>query len=180
MKSVAKFLIVVSSCAVLTAATSITVAKGNIFGKQAIAQTPTNHLSPPTNSLNLNDSQLLYNENPAPTLGTNRGRSINRFITKDKAIGVIPKKAKLISAKLAPWSKYQTENFSGAILHDVSTERMVWVVKLFFPEGIDTEGGFFGEATLTTAYDAETGNIISQDVSSPPGKDIPRILEVVK
>ncbi|MFE1747671.1 hypothetical protein [Coleofasciculus sp. H7-2] len=143
---------------------SITI-KLNWSMQQAVGQVPSNQNLPalphPVPApVDLNKPQP-YNDNPIPTLPGNNNLPIDRFITREQAIGTLQKNARLISADLKPWGEHEKETFRNARLHDVSTERMVWVVKAAFPDGIETRGGFFKNATQTVTYDAQTGRFIS-------------------
>jgi hypothetical protein len=102
---------------------------------------------------------------PEPTRKANKHLSREKFISEVEAIGTIPPNAKLISAKLVTWSDYEADEFQGANFTDVSKDRMVWVVKLAFPQGVDTEAGFFDNARQTLVIDAETKETIVYGVT---------------
>lgn len=139
--------------------------KANWPIKQAVGQVPNNQNIPPLPHpipapVDLNKPQP-YNNNPTPTLPGNKNLPTNLFITREQAIGTLPKNARLISAELKPWGEHEKATFRNARLYDISPDRMVWVVKAAFPDGIETRGGFFSDATQTVSYDSETGRFIS-------------------
>jgi hypothetical protein len=105
---------------------------------------------------------------PEPTRKANKHLSREKFISEAEAIGTIPPDAKLISAKLVTWSDYEADEFQCADFTDVSKDRMVWVVKLAFPQGVDTEAAFFDNARQTLVIDAETKEIVVYGVTGKP------------
>jgi hypothetical protein len=42
---------------------------------------------------------------------------------------------------------------------------MVRVIKIKYPEGLDTKAGFYKNAVSTDVFDAETGNLIESTVT---------------
>lgn len=69
-------------------------------------------------------------------------------------------KSKILSIELKTMSEYmaQDEPNPNYSLTRVEPERMVYVVKTSFPDGLDTKAGYTSNAILLTVYDAETGD----------------------
>lgn len=101
------------------------------------------------------------NNKPTPTLAGNKDLLLDRFISRQNVIGKLPKTARLISADIKSWGQYEQEVLHDTHLHDVSQERMVWVVKVAYPDGISTRGGFFDNATQLAVVDAQTAQYIT-------------------
>jgi hypothetical protein len=112
------------------------------------------------------NSRQIIPQGPAPIrLPANAQFPLTRFISRQEAIGILSKKVRLISAKLMSLRDYGGQERDGATFHEVSSERMVWVVKLAFPEGLDTDGGYFEKARFTKVLDAQTGRLITSTTS---------------
>jgi hypothetical protein len=130
--------------------------------EQANGQIPCTHNLPALSHpilppFDLNNPKL-WNDNPSPTLSPNIGLSADQFTSRERAIGILPKDASLISVDLVPFSAAQDKNI---FFHDVSPERMVWGVKVAYLNGIWTRRAFYSNATQTSIYDTQTGKAIS-------------------
>lgn len=79
------------------------------------------------------------------------------FISREQTIGKLPDTARLISADLMPLGAVQDKY---EICHEASPEKMTWVVKVAYPDGIRTRGGFYANATQTCIRDAQTGQLL--------------------
>ncbi|ERI92190.1 hypothetical protein HMPREF1982_02579 [Clostridiales bacterium oral taxon 876 str. F0540] len=107
-----------------------------------------------------------------PKYKDNSAQNINNFISRNKIIDKAnsekdkTKKSIFKSADLKSWGKYVSElNEPGFKDYEISDGHMVWVVKISYPDGIDTRGGFYENAELTLIYDSETGDLISFHVN---------------
>lgn len=172
MKLTKKLSIAVGSFIVVAGVISVITTKANYFIKQAAAQIPSIQNAPLlTRSvpphIDLNNPQV-WNNNPSPKLPANKELSTSRFISREQAIGTLPPNAVLISADLMPWGQHEKETLHGVRFHEASQARMVWTVKIAHLKGIDTNGGFFANATQTVTYDGETGQIIDSTVTGKP------------
>lgn len=88
----------------------------------------------------------------------------NKLMTKEVAIEKvhIEKDGKLLSAELVSWNKFSNDVLGKSnSLAQISNERQVWVVKVSYPKGIDTKGGYFKNATQISVFDAETKEILN-------------------
>lgn len=144
-------------------------------GRYLLAQsTPQSNTSQSTNTTLLRPAKL-----PPPTLNKpvyrlkdNSILPLEQLISRSQAIGTIPKKAKLKSAKLLNLSEHykQREQITNGILlesAEIHPKRLVWEVTLDYPEGFDARPGHYDQATVTKVVDAETGKILSVDVDAP-------------
>jgi len=108
-----------------------------------------------------------YNENP-PALHVNNNLSESHFITKEQAIAKVSvgKEGDLKSAELVTWKQHlaNDEPKEQLINTQIDPDRMVWVVKNYFPKGLDTKAGFYEKATLISVFDAQTGQLLESTV----------------
>lgn len=88
----------------------------------------------------------------------------SKFITKENIIKEpgIRDGGKLLSADLVTYDQFSREILGkpnpGTMIEN---DRMVWVVKIDYPNGIKTRGGKFSKAVQISAYDSETGRFLS-------------------
>jgi hypothetical protein len=68
------------------------------------------------------------------------------------------------SSELKTWGKYLNDEKKEEFTQ-VSSNRMVKVIKTEYPDGLDTKAGFYGNATLTSVFDAETGNLLESSIT---------------
>ncbi|WJH36339.1 hypothetical protein N6H14_11235 [Paenibacillus sp. CC-CFT747] len=98
-----------------------------------------------------------------------------KFITKETAIekAHIKQEGKLISSTLMSWNHFSEEILGKSnSMPQIDDERMVWVVKVDYPKGIDTKGGYFNKAVQISAFDAETGQILNvTTIGDSPSKE---------
>jgi hypothetical protein len=101
-----------------------------------------------------------------PKLKGNKNLSTDKFITKERAIGKISAKTKLLDSKLKGWKDFRDNNLQDVIVDDIDQDRMVWEVDLQFPEGIQVGGNKYYDAVVNQAVDAETGEVVYFKVST--------------
>jgi hypothetical protein len=115
-----------------------------------------------------------YNESPEPIYKANSGTiTLGEAKILSKAafdkIAFIDPKGKHISTKLTDWAtatgaKNETLSGSGTKAtknHEVDDARQVYAVQTYFPDGVQTKGGFIKNCLDTAIYDAETGKILA-------------------
>ncbi|SFS77551.1 hypothetical protein [Paenibacillus sp. BC26] len=73
-------------------------------------------------------------------------------------------KEKILSEKLTSWKEYNNIEGENAANPEVSDDRMVWVISIDCPNGVQTRGGFFKNAVKTYVIDAETEKLIEMHV----------------
>ncbi|NYE57093.1 hypothetical protein [Carboxydothermus ferrireducens] len=109
-----------------------------------------------------------YNENPAPALHATNNLSEGHFITKEQAIAKVSvgKEGELKSAEFVTWKQHlaNDESKEQLVNTQIDPDRMVWVVKNYFPNGLDTKAGFYEKATLISVFDAQTGQLLESTV----------------
>lgn len=105
-----------------------------------------------------------------PSFRGNKNLDINKFISKERAIGKVPEQAKLAGSALKEWGQFKIDNLKGSTVDDIAPDRMVWEVALQFPKGIELGGDKYYDAVLTKAVDGETGDVIYFKVSTPAEK----------
>lgn len=110
-----------------------------------------------------------YNDNPAPLFPANNQLSSSRFIGRDQAVSRVSATsgAVLKSADLEAWSQHVAKDEPNDSIQDkeVDPNRMTWVVKTYYPNGLDTKAGFYANATLTSVFDAQTGQLLESTVT---------------
>lgn len=110
----------------------------------------------------------LYKENPDPALKGNANAQ-DRFLKRDQVLAKVqlPASAKVAATDLKTWGTFVSENYGnkGGAGTELAKDRMVWVIKVDYPEGVETKGGFFANAKQTIVFDAETGRFISRDTT---------------
>jgi hypothetical protein len=105
-----------------------------------------------------------------PRLKGNKNLSVDKFISKERAIGKISEKTKLIGSTLKGWKEFKNNNLENISVDDIDQDRMVWEVALQFTEGVQVGGDKYYDAVVTQAVDAETGEIVYFKVSTPVDK----------
>jgi hypothetical protein len=119
---------------------------------------------------NLNKSPGFFKGPKAPKFKGNKSLSAEKSIGKDKAVGEIPKKAKLVGAEFKSWKDFKDKELDNAIIDDVSEDRMIWEVQLSYPEGVEVGNDKYYDAIVTKVVDGETGEILHFMVESSPDK----------
>lgn len=112
-------------------------------------------------------------DNPKPIFTANKNATGVSFKSKDEILKIVDKNqekgtnssVKSIDSKT--WSQHISEDdpSSKDIDLQVDSDRNVWVVKTDYPNGLDTKAGFYDKATLTTVFDAETGQMLKSKVT---------------
>jgi hypothetical protein len=115
--------------------------------------------------LDLND-QKFFKQPKEPTFKPNKGASPEKLLKKEAAIAKHGKKAKLKSAELKTFGDFDKKNLKGMKNDDISPDRMVWEVESQFSDGVEINGAKYINPVVTTAVDAETGEILWLKVSS--------------
>ncbi|MDQ6423395.1 hypothetical protein RB620_28670 [Paenibacillus sp. LHD-117] len=88
----------------------------------------------------------------------------SKFISKEEIIKKprMEKDGKLKSADLVTYEQFSREVLGqenpGTIIEN---DRMVWVLTVEFPNGIKTKGGKFSKAVQISAFDSETGQLLT-------------------
>ncbi|MDQ0914599.1 hypothetical protein [Paenibacillus sp. V4I5] len=136
----------------------------------AYAETPA-QLDHPLAPENMIESEL--SEMPKmPIYKPNSHADKSIFITKEEAIEQARIKENggiLRSVELMTWDQFSREAWNKPnSMADRANDRMVWVVKVDYPKGIDTKGGYFFNANQTVVFDAETGQIFGGITSGDP------------
>ncbi len=108
-----------------------------------------------------------YNENPTPIYAKNNNTEIENFVTEDKCLKNIVQKSDsiIISKELKTWGKHVSDEKEEGINYQIDPERMVRVIKVKYPQGLDTKAGFYKNAIAINVFDAETGNLIESTVT---------------
>lgn len=65
------------------------------------------------------------------------------------------------------WGEHNSQDDpnNSDINFQIDPDRNVWVVITDFPNGIQTKAGFYDKATLTTVFDAESGQLLKSKVT---------------
>lgn len=108
-----------------------------------------------------------YNENPTPIYTKNDKSDQKNFVPEDKYLKNIVQKSdsKIISNELKTWGKHVKDENEEGINYQIDTERMVKVIKVEYPQGLDTKAGFYKNAIAINVFDAETGDLIESTVT---------------
>jgi hypothetical protein len=101
-----------------------------------------------------------YNETPAPVVLANSPSAI--LLTREviDAKVVLDQGSRSMFTKLIPWSEFVSTYSSGTADPQIHGSRKVWAVQIHYPEGYETKRGLMTNAFVTTAYDAETGQVL--------------------
>jgi hypothetical protein len=105
-----------------------------------------------------------------PKFKGNKNLTEEKSIGKDKAIGKIPNKVKLVGAGFKSWKAFKDKELDNVIIDDVSEDRMVWEVKLSYPEGVEVGDDKYYDAIVTKVVDGETGEVLHFMVEALPDK----------
>lgn len=102
-----------------------------------------------------------YNENPTPRFKANAHADKSGFLSRDEVKAKVTidssQGEKLTSAILETYADYMKRNNIKDVSAEISPDRMLWVVKINKPHGMDTKGGLFDQADAYYAFDAKTG-----------------------
>lgn len=109
--------------------------------------------------------QSKLEDNPPPRRPDNSQLPPGRLWSRERILGDLSQRGRVKAARLKTMKDAEQEGNLKARFHEVSPARSVWIIDLAYPEGIDTRGGFFKNASVRVVRDAETGDIISTEVS---------------
>lgn len=142
--------------AILYTATALTITSTILFPQLINATRPLDQkIEQKDEQKNANPIGLIYKAN------SHADRS--KFVSKKEIIKEprILKNGKLKSADLVTYDQFSREVLGqenpGTIIEN---DRMVWVVKVDYPTGINTRGGKFSKAVQISAFDSETGQLL--------------------
>ena len=118
------------------------------------------------NSKPIGSENQTYILNPEPILKNNSDKGEQLLSKKNEILSKFQLKGndKIISAELKTWKEYNTTDGDNGKNSQVDDNRLVYVVKISKPDGVDTKGGFFKNATVIQIIDAETEKPIGMDV----------------
>lgn len=109
-----------------------------------------------------------YNEHPNPAFPANDTLPSSNFMSRGqilKLVNVTPG-GHVVSTQLETWAQHVAADLQNRVVsHYVAPNRMVWVVKIAYPQGIETGAGFYANATVTATYDAQTGRPLNYGVT---------------
>lgn len=126
-----------------------------------------------TSSDKLWGSTYKLDDKPQPKFKSNKYKAESAFISKEKVLEIIEKKqlkaskSNIESCIRKTWRQHLIEDKIDKIIEAkmIEPDRVVWVILVHYPQGIDTRGGFFHNATVTSAIDAETGTLLETKVT---------------
>lgn len=144
-----------------------------IAGSLLIILKPTHSLATIGYKVNHPYNSDKYNENPSPILKDNKNKLDKDLITKENILKKVEKeqikteKSFIKKVELKTWQKHKDEDDPNNKdnFFQIDPNRKVYVVVTQYPDGLDTKAGFYANATLTTVYDAETGQLIKSSVT---------------
>lgn len=113
------------------------------------------------------NSSVKYNEDPAPIYTANDQKDASSFVPEEKCIEDIKQTedSQIISKELKTWGKHVKDEKEEGINYQIDPNRMVRVIKIKYPEGLDTKAGFYKNAVSINVFDAETGSLIESTVT---------------
>jgi len=154
--------------ALLLAAVPITTIAGALYAQQS-SQIPGN-----AERILGNANNLPLVENPEPRLKKNKDLPDSQLIPIEKINGntsKLPKGAKRVKVEKKLFGDFEKKH-GGGRFHDVDVERQVYEVVTTYPELSAPRAGVLRNATETIVLDAETGELIFQELRgeqvSPP------------
>jgi hypothetical protein len=100
-----------------------------------------------------------YNLNPEPALKANKGIAANLLKKQADILSNFNFSAdhKLVSTQLLTLREHFANQQMSDQWTDVDLDRMVWDVTTAHPNGVETRGGLYKNATVVETFDAETG-----------------------
>jgi hypothetical protein len=101
-----------------------------------------------------------YNETPAPVVSANSPSAVLLAKEAIDAKVLLDQGGRRVFTKLVPWSEFVSTYSSGTADPQIQGSRKVWAVQLHYPDGYQTKRGLMSNAVVTTAYDAETGQVL--------------------
>jgi hypothetical protein len=138
-------------------------ATGALVDSKSFAQT-----SPPSGS---DAKSVEQSAKPLPIrLPANSNLPLNVFRTRESFMKNVPANGVIGGFEMTPYKNYVQKYAPPATvgMTDISPDRMVAVVVVNFPKGFTGPYNEFSSASMTTAYDALTGKVISYELLGTP------------
>lgn len=115
----------------------------------------------------------IYNDHPTPIFKADKGDTGVSFKNKDDILKIVNEhqakgnNSSIKSAVMKTWGEHNSQDDpnNSDINFQIDPDRNVWVVITDFPNGIQTKAGFYDKATLTTVFDAESGQLLKSKVT---------------
>lgn len=114
---------------------------------------------------------LRNNNNPEPIYKANKDLPTNNFKSEDELINrnILKEKGGTIKiARQLTYSQYINQYNIKDKSYNISSDRVIWVIQVHYPNGIQTRIGFLKDAILTGIYDAQTGELLEMDYTGIP------------
>jgi hypothetical protein len=111
----------------------------------------------------------IYKETPAPVMKDNSRLLESSLMSREKILSsrILPASAKNLSIQLTDWGSYSKTEVN-VDLPSVAVGRRIWVLKDEYFEYNHYRLGKMKNTQVTTAFDAETGQIINTKVVGTP------------
>jgi hypothetical protein len=117
-----------------------------------------------------NADSFTLNTNQDPYFKANKGKvdynnlNVNDIINFDS---IKKNNGKLKLAKVMTYSKYQQLYSPDSISHNISADRMVYVVQIYYPDGFHhAKVGLISNCLVTGMYDIETAQVLDSNFKS--------------
>lgn len=144
-----------------------------------IIESDTNQIPPdPNNATGGVADQVIpppqHNDYPEPLYKANKDAQGVTFLSKEEIIENLNLEEinktrndnrSVKSIVMKTYAQYMAEDDPNSRDFEIDPNRVVWVVVEDCPNGIDTKGGFYEDATLKLLIDAETGHTFGSIVS---------------
>lgn len=130
-----------------------------------------------------------HNDHPEPLFKADKDVEGVTFKSKEEILKMINEhqqegtNSSIKSVVMKTWAQHMSEDDpdSKDVSFQIDPDRTVWVVITDYPDGIDTAGGFYDKATLTTVFDAQTGQFLKAKVTGICNdKGLDRMFEKIK
>jgi hypothetical protein len=111
----------------------------------------------------------IYKDTPAPVMGENSGLPESSLMSREKILSsrILPVSARNLSIGLTNWGNYaKTE--ANVELPAVSPGRQVWILRDEYFEYNHYRLGKMRNTQVTSAFDAETGQILNVKIVGTP------------
>ncbi|MFA6308474.1 MAG: hypothetical protein WC677_01825 [Clostridia bacterium] len=104
---------------------------------------------------------------PSPIYKNNDTAKPETFASDEGCVNKIAKTETSIikSKEIKTYGQYIIDEKVDAQNYIIESKRMVRVIKVEYPDGLETKAGFYKKAKLTTVWDAETGDYIESCTS---------------
>lgn len=109
-----------------------------------------------------------YQETPPPTKPDNHELPLSSLISREDILSsrVLPDSARNLSLQLTTYGDYASSE--GGVSPDIALGRQVWVLKDEYPAYEHYRFGKMENAQVTTAFDAETGEMLGTGFVGTP------------